>query len=805
MVESSLIRLANWSMAHPRRAIGIMAVVTLVTAPGLARLELRTDGHALMPPDDPVVRFDAEVRQHFHLRDPIVVLIETSKPEGIYNLDTMRRVQQLSDALARLPGVGKDEVMSLATEHRDRVYPGTLNFRPFLDPLPDTPLLMETLRGDVDAAAILKGTLVSRDARAISIFVGAPNAYGPERTDLYRYILATVKPYESATDRIVVAGAPVAESLLGTHILEDLRLLIPLALIVILLACWWGTRRIAAVLIALTKIGACLLWVYGLMGLLGVPVYLTTAILPVILITASLVDEIHLLWWYQEVLGRTAVPPLPVRGEGRGRERGSGGEGPHVPSLRTAVAEMARPIVLTSLTTAAGFFSFVTSTIRPVSAFGVFAGIAMIFCLIWTFTVVPATVVLLPADRLRRPGRAPAEGKRLLRLLSPLLARPRLTLGGLLLVTLALGLGLTRLKVQDSWIDGFSPGSPFRKATEEVNAKLLGSHILLVHVALHPPPERVPEVFDHKGPLLDPAAILALGRFEDFVRAQSGVGGVLGPHSHLLTVAYLWQARREEYRRVPDRPAGVERLIQLFDDARGPLRRRQVIDDGLSRTVVSMYLKGADYRHTARLMDAIRLYAQTHLAPLGMSVSFAGDVAVSQVMIPAIVDTQVSSLLLALAGCWLHRSAVTGLWDVLPACVAVLWVFGLMGWLAIPLGVATSMFCSITLGIGVDYAIHFMARFQLAQAAGAPQPHLRALVEAAPAIVIDSVAIALGFGLLAFSQVPANARLGLLVGVALLSCCLLTLVGLGALLPLVARRRVPLSPAVAAGREGVEA
>ncbi|MFY9821686.1 MAG: MMPL family transporter [Thermoanaerobaculia bacterium] len=775
MVEASLIRLAHASMARPRRAIGIMVLVTLATAPGLARLQLRTDGHALMPGDDPVVRFDAEVRQHFHLRDPIVVLIETAKPEGIYNLDTMRRVQQLSDALTRLPGVGRDEVMSLATEHRDRVYPGTLSFRPFLDPLPDTPQLLETLRGDVDAAAILKGTLVSKDAKAVSIFVGAPNTYGPERTELYRRILATVKPYETASDRIVVAGAPVAESLLGTHILEDLKLLVPLALVVILLACWWGTRRIAAVLIALTKIGACLLWVYGLMGLLGVPVYLTTAILPVILITASLVDEIHLLWWYQEVLGRTPA--------------GS----PHVPSLRTAIGEMARPIVLTSLTTAAGFFSFVTSTIRPVATFGLFAGFAMIFCLIWTFTVVPATVVLLPADRLRRPGGAPADGKRLLRLLSPLLARPRLTLGALLAITVVLGLGIARLKVQDSWIDGFSPGSPFRRATEEVNARLLGSHILLVHVALNPPPERIPEVFDRKGPLLDPAALEALGRFEAFLRAQPGVGGVLGPHSHLLTVAYLWQARREQYRRIPDSATKVDQLIKLFNQARSERRRQEVIDDDLSRTVVSIYLKGADYRHTARLMAAIRGYEKTHLAPLGMKLGFAGDVAVSQVMIPAIVDTQVSSLLLALAGCWLvisllHRSAVTGLWDVLPACVAVLWVFGLMGWLAVPLGVATSMFCSITLGIGVDYAIHFMARFQLAQAAGAPQPHLQALVEAAPAIVIDSVAIALGFGLLAFSQVPANERLGLLVGAALLSCCLLTLVGLGALLPLVGLR-----------------
>jgi len=56
-------------MARPRRAIAVMAVVTLAAAPGLARLKLRTDGHALMPLNDPAILFDAEVREHFHLRD----------------------------------------------------------------------------------------------------------------------------------------------------------------------------------------------------------------------------------------------------------------------------------------------------------------------------------------------------------------------------------------------------------------------------------------------------------------------------------------------------------------------------------------------------------------------------------------------------------------------------------------------------------------------------------------------------------------------------------------------------------------
>ncbi|HEX9640676.1 MAG TPA: MMPL family transporter, partial [Candidatus Krumholzibacteria bacterium] len=105
-----------------------------------------------------------------------------------------------------------------------------------------------------------------------------------------------------------------------------------------------------------------------------------------------------------------------------------------------------------------------------------------------------------------------------------------------------------------------------------------------------------------------------------------------------------------------------------------------------------------------------------------------------------------------------------------------------MGWLGMPLGVATSMFCAIILGISIDYAIHFLERFNAAKACGHAAPELLALREAGPAIVVDALAIALGFGLLSVSQVPANGRLGLLVALALLSGCLLTLLGLGTIL-----------------------
>jgi predicted RND superfamily exporter protein len=773
------LHLTRASIRHPWRAIAALLAVVALAAPGLLRLELRTDGHALVPPDHPVVRTDAGIREHFGLRDPIVVLVETSHPKGIYNLDTLRRVQKLSEALAALEGIGPGNVLSLAYERRDRVYPGTLNFRPFLDPLPDTPELMETFRGDVAAAPIVRGTLVSYDGKAAAIHVGTP-AHGRtvDRIGLYRRIAAAARPFEGDGHRISVAGAPVAEALLGTHILQDLALLLPLCLFVIAVVIWIGCRRVWGVALALGNVGAAIVVTFGLMGWAGVPVYLTTAMLPVILTTVGVADEIHVFWHYQRTLAA------------------SGPGEAHTVTVERALARLVGPVAFTTMTTAFGFLSFLSSPIEPVRFFGLFAGVGVLFCLVWSYTVTPAALVLLGPERLGRPvpARQSATADRMARLAAPLLARPVRTLAVLGLVTLLLGAGAARLFVQDSWIDGFAPGSPFRQATERINRSLHGSHILLAHLTFPPVAEQEeaddeePLFFDGPPqPLETPAVLEAVGGFERFLRSQPGVGGVLGPHSHLTAVTYLWLGRQEEARVIPKSPQRIQLAWGRFAMGRGSQRRSEVVDDAMRRGVVTIFLKDANYQDTAVLMERIRSYAARHLAPLGAKLDFAGDVAVSQAMIPAIVDTQVTSVLLALltslGAVWIAtRSLSTSLLTIGPVSVAVLWVFGGMGWAGIPLGVATSMFCSISLGIGVDYAIHYLDRLRpMAGGASAATP-LEAIAEAGPAIVVDTAAIALGFGLLAISQVPANARFGGLVALALVASCVLTLAGLGALL-----------------------
>lgn len=868
--------------------------VMAAAAPGLLRLRLRTDGHALVPAHDPRVQAARAVREAFGVRDQVVLVVSGQDPRrGVFDPATLDVIARLTAEVSALPEVEGD-VMSLATERGDRVLTGSLRPRPFLDPMPRTEEELDRLRSDLRAIRLYSGTLVARDERSSAVFVGVPA--GVDRAALHRRLLERIQGLGPEAARIRIAGAPIAESLLGTHLLEDLGLpetllgpagsvgaggaapglrgrvasavgLMPLALGLMGLIFLIRFRRPAAAALPLIEIGSCLLIVFGVMGWAGVPVYLTISVMPVILTAVGIADEIHVFSRYRDLAG------LMPGAAGR-------------PLVTATMEAMFRPVVKTSLTTGFAFLTFATSSIAPVRAFGLCTALGVGLCMLWSLTVIPAMLVLLPrgwvvgAVRHGRGGR----GARL-EALGAAAVRHRWWVAGAVLATcLLLPLFVWRLRVQDSWVDAFARRSPFRAATDLVNRSYLGTHQLLVEVAQpedavtgeipaqavelfavrvprrnHPgPPQHlvgrwvqvlspgapgrgvVPEARGrhhstparieavvvegedlllrtekHYGsmqvdpwpagstrvsyrvdrrPLLEPAAIAAVCGLERLIegREDLAVGGVLGPCDYLATTSYLLRQRREESdRAVPGEAHELLLLWQRYGFARGEERLRQVIDPFQRRVLVSAYLTGANFRDTARLMDLIRGYERDHLKPLGLSLTFSGDVAESQVLIAAIVSTQVRSLLLSLLcvviiTTILERSLRYGLLCAAPCALAVAINFAVMGAAGIPLGVATSMFSAMTLGIGVDGAIHLIERVR--RSGALPLAAVRsALRVAGGALLLDAAAVILGFAVLTLSQVPANARLGALVALSMATCLVATVLLVPALVAFVNR------------------
>jgi len=893
-VTSWFSKLSRFAIAHPRSVLLAVVLVTLAALPGLARLKLRTDGHALVTPDAPEVLYDSAIRQKFGIEDQIVVLLHSTNTDGIFNPATLQRVRNLTAEFLKLPGVSPASVMSLATEPSFRLRPSTLIHQTCLEPRLETKVELDQLRDDLRRIQLYTGTLVSASGQSTVILIGTPS--GCDRTEFYRDVLRVIAARGAeTTDEIVVTGAPVAESLLGIHILEDLgvpksllggttlgetksagarlpqslhelRLLIarriglvPLAALVMMLILLLAFRNLLAMLLPLPGVVATLLFVFGLMGWSGVPIYLTIAVMPVLLTTTGVINDVYLFSRYFSLL----------------RERQPKGATGHVDLVKETFDNLASPVAITSLTTAIGFLSFGFSPLRPVQAFGICSCVGALFGLLYSLTVVPAMLTLAPPHWLvRQKPKAKGEKTDLLaawfsRLAETVVRRRWWVAGAALVIAILTPLGLRRLIVQDSWTNAFDPGSEFHHATQLVNEEFYGMHLLHVSFDLPetlkgelkasdvnqdgfvfhgglvkspvllagspitvntPAPAvwrshiemvyslgtnigaRIPredmgtnwwEKFSKAGPVnfevivrnhFKPEVVRAIGDLSAFIRQRSqyAVGGVLGPADYVATTRFMARPNDPTARVIPEDPAEIKLMWDYYGLALGQKRLHQIVDTNYWQSLTTVFLKDANFVATGKLMKEIRDYEREHLTPKGIKLGFAGDVALSQSLIGGIVTTQMQSMIWSLVGILLATSLLGGslrwgLYSVLPSLLAVIVKLGVMGWLGVPLGVATSMFAAMTFGIGVNCAIQLLESYRQAQAQTVTPGQTtrledlkRAMALTGPPALINTIAVSLGFSVLMLSQVPADARLGLLMVLGLTECFLASLL----LLPL---------------------
>ena len=916
-------RLTEAAIRSPRRTLLAAAVAVFAVTPGLFRLQLRTDGHALVPEHAPEFQTDRAVRKEFGILDPIVILIQSSHPAGVFNPDTLRYVRDLSDALKAMPGTDVSSITSLRTEAGFRHRSNSLEFATLLEQLPTSQDAADRVRDDVRRIRLYTGTIAAFDEMSTAVYVGTPA--GCDRVQFLHRVQGVIAAFpRSDLDRVDVIGAPVAEALLGLHILEDLGVprkllgtstfsddetvvripenfyelrrliargvgLLPVTILLMAAVFFLCFRRMLSAAVPLLEVGACLYFVFGLMGLIGIPIYLTIAVVPIILTATGVCDEIHILSRY-----RTHVLHRAAHGDNATSQTWL---------ASATMNDMFTPVVRTSLTTAVGFFSFVWAPIAPVKMFGVVTTIGVLFCMIWSLTVMPAILCLVSPRRfVRIPAssssgavneHAPqAQAGFFDRLASVLIARRGLILAGFALMLAASYVGISRVRVQDSWIDGFDPRSTFRRTTAHFNEQFFGAHVLQMRIdaSARPftyalssdeladrsyplpestplPPERyvgdrfiisgesttvlppagaaadgsysaaaAPEprrmvwhssveeiTFDgnrrrvvtplYDGlpiywlrppapvelrvdvgarPLASPRVLFAIEELSEFVRRRMhlAVGGIVGPAELIATTNFMIHPDDPASRYIPSGVPEIESLWSKYAFVRGAARLSQLVNADHTASLASIYLRDANFVDTAVLMRDIRDFERKSLAPEAVRIDFAGDVAVSQSLIGAIVSTQLQSLVFSVLGILaitmlLTRSPLYGLYCVLPCALSLPLVFAAMGWLNIPLGVATSMFAAMIIGAGVDFAIHVIERFRTAAADNrndVDDAIRTSLRETGFPVTVNALSLSAGLLVLTLSQVPANARLGILLAIGLVSCLFVSIILLPALL-----------------------
>jgi predicted RND superfamily exporter protein len=169
-------------------------------------------------------------------------------------------------------------------------------------------------------------------------------------------------------------------------------------------------------------------------------------------------------------------------------------------------------------------------------------------------------------------------------------------------------------------------------------------------------------------------------------------------------------------------------------------------------------------------------YTKDHIDKLDYSTDISGPADIQASVDALITSTQLKTILLSLLIVFIillikYRSFIAGLLSIIPLAFAILINFALMGFLGIALDMITSLIASITIGIGIDYAIHFIAGYQRERQHSDDLQHVsqQTILKTGKAILLNAVSVALGFSVLAFSSFHAFLYFSLLLATTMIT------------------------------------
>ena len=728
------------------------------TAFSIPKLHKDTSADAFIGEDEPALVYKNQIEEMFGLTDPIVIGVIDRDADGIFDPDNLALVERLTRAAERLPQVDPERITSLATENYIAGTPEGVVVDGFFDRDTElfthpfgTPERALEIRRAVEDTPLYQGLLVGRSGEATIIAAELLN--DDLATEAYEAILEIVAN-ETVPDgsEVHVAGEGAVMGFLSTYIDRDASRLNPLAGLIITIVLLVAFMSIRAAILPNVIVAGTVLGSFGLMAASGTSFFVITNGLVVNLIGIAVADSIHIVSSFYGAL--RDEPELSKKD-----------------AVARAMARMWRPITLTSVTTIAGFLALgVSSPMPPIQAFGLFGALGVGLAWLYSMTLLPALLSVWPFRRIPFPFAVNKNGRprislteRFMSLIGEgVLAAPRsmLLIGSVLL---AVGvIGAMQIRVEEVRIDNFKSSEPIYKADKAINATTDGVYRLDILVET-PEPEG----------LYDPVVLKRIEALQTYVETLPSVGGSTSIVDYVKQLHRSVQDGDPAFYSIPDDRNLIAQLFFLYGASADPTDFEEEVDYDFQHALVRAQVTDGAYTTNKKIVPVLEQWVAENFNDDLATATVTGRVTVSYYWFNGVDTSTILSVILSfaavtLAAIILFRSLILGLLAATPVGLAILLVYAVMGLTGIPLGMGTSMFAAIAIGLSIDFAIHALDRIrEIGRENGLTPESLIALYpETGRALFFNFVAVAGGFGILLTSDVPPLIKFGSLVAVA---------------------------------------
>lgn len=606
--------------------------------------------------------------------------------------------------------------------------------------------------------------LFNKDTKTIrsAIYLDKAIVNTPARKDfIINILIPKIKAFEDAYNLDVhVSGMPYVRTLNSQNIIDEISTFIIAALFVTSLIFFFFFRSFRATIISMVIVIIGVMWTFGIIGILEYEITVLTALIPPLIIVIGIPNCIFLINKYQHEVKK---------------------HGNKAKSLQRVISKIGNATLMTNVTTASGFATFIITDSKLLTEFGIVASLSILAIFILCLLIIPIIYSYMPMPKDKHLEHL---SKRwigaFVSWMEHMVKHRKITIYiTSLILLIASIIGIYQIKISGSLIEDMPKNSEFFKDIRFFEEEFNGIMPLEIMV----------DTKRKKG-VMKLATLKRMNELEDLIIETPELSR---PISVVSLVKYSKQAYYNGNPKYYQLPTSQENsfilsyaknsssnvnLLQNFVDSTGQFAR------------ITTFMKDSGIDKMERIEETLKSKINKIFPSEKYTVTMTGKAYLFQKGTKYLINNLILSLslaifLISLFMAYMFRSFRMIIISLIPNLLPLLITAGLMGYLGVPIKPSTILVFSIAFGISVDDTIHFLAKYRQELQANhwkIKKSVYAALRETGISMFYTSIVLFFGFSVFVISNFGGTVALGALVSATLLFAMLANLLLLPSLL-----------------------
>ncbi len=746
-----LSRMIGTIQKYAKATIAVIVILSIGFAFAAIKIQFDADYSSLLPPVDVDFILPAEAAKDTIFTTDHIVMVEST---NLYSPETLSAITSALDTMKSHPAVGSsfsafDFITVESRGTRLLTVPMSTRIGNNEWTQAEADVFKQRLLND----DIVRNLLVSENGDSL-VFVFTVN---PDITTVLSDFAEIWKPVRSVASVYVTGGATINERVM-TYLTKDLTTLLILCFIVILIIYYLSFRAKRAMFIPFSLSLISIIWTLGIMSLLDFPMTIINVITPCLVLTLGSSYSIHVLTEYFQSY-REGNPDY----------------------IRMAVSKIGKTIFLACITDIVGFMSLLTSQTDAFKEFGISVSIGISICAILSVTYLPAilTVTIEPQSHqmnLYQNGLIARISSRIARIIVR-----RWPWFLLLFVLVTAGFFATKdhIGLDANYMSYLPKKDPLVIDSQQLTDNLKGTNNY--YVTLDAPEKE-------KGYFLKPEIIKQVYAFEQSVLENSAdVAHIISFPSYVSFMNRVSTGTKE----IPETPGIIlllSRYLKLITTQLDNPSINMLLNEDGSRMTITLRVYDSIAQNFQSVASAARvdeaLWASQPSLPKEVDMTIWGEGKDAIRFSDIIMDDQrrsivISFILVFAITIVAFGSLKIGIYSIIPILVGIMANYIFMFVAGIPFDMITVGFTSVTIGVGIDNALHFLIRYDNKRKIDRfvnVRVHLQQTIrETGRPILLTTLSIVSGLAMLSFGSYTPIRYFGLLVSISLINTMLATL------------------------------